>query len=304
VCSSDLSSDGTREVIESLIVKYKFLRLIDNPKKIVSAGLNLAINEASGIVIIRMDVHTKYAVDYVLNCVEQLKLTKATCVGGAWHALGNSKKQKSISAAFQSGIGSGGAASRKESVSGYVDTIYLGAWLKDDLLRCGGFDENLVRNQDDELCLRIKKLGGTLWQSEKIKSFYFPRDSFWALFRQYLQYGYWKFPVMLKHKTVASIRHILPGVTLMLFNLALFLSLIYPSLLLFVMLLSSLYVLMLMVFVWVQYRNNLNDTKFIYIVYAVGIMHTSYALGFSLGVLDFCILRKVMRNFMAKITRQ
>lgn len=205
-----LSDDGTRERLSTLCAADARLQWIDNPQRIVSSGLNRAMAVAQGEVIVRMDVHTSYAPDYVAQCVAALGSTGATCVGGPWRPVGEGWPQAAIAAAFQSRFGSGGAASRRLDFSGPVDTVYLGAWRREDLLRLGGFDESLVRNQDDELNLRIVRSGGRVWQSADICSTYTPRGSFPALFRQFYQYGYWKVPVIRKHRLPASPRHLAP----------------------------------------------------------------------------------------------
>ena len=74
----------------------------------------------------------------------------------------------------------------------------------------GGFDEVLVRNQDDELNLRISRSGGKIWQTPSIVSWYHPRNNLPALYRQYFQYGFWKVKVIQKHKLPASWRHLIP----------------------------------------------------------------------------------------------
>ncbi len=79
----------------------------------------------------------------------------------------------------------------------------------------GHFDEELVRNQDDEFNLRLTRAGGLIWQSPRIRSWYQPRTSLSALFRQYVQYGYWKVRVIQKHKLPASFRHLVPALFLM-----------------------------------------------------------------------------------------
>ena len=205
-----LSDDGTRELLSTLCAADAQLQVLDNPQRIVSGGLNRAMAAAQGEVIVRMDVHTSYAPDYVAQCLVALESTGATCVGGPWRPVGEGWPQAAIAAAFQSRFGSGGAASRRIDFSGPVDTVYLGAWRREDLLRLGGFDESLVRNQDDELNLRIVRSGGVVWQSADIRSTYTPRGSFAALFRQFYQYGYWKVPVIRKHRLPASPRHLAP----------------------------------------------------------------------------------------------
>jgi hypothetical protein len=169
-------------------------------------ALNRAIAASLGEIIVRMDVHTTYAPDYIAMCAQVLAETGADCVGGAWRPVGDS----AIALAFRSRFGSGGAASRREAYSGEVDTVYLGAWKRETLIALGGFDERLVRNQDDELNLRITRGGGRVWQDARIVSHYTPRESLGALGRQFFQYGYWKLAVIRKHRLPASARHLVP----------------------------------------------------------------------------------------------
>ena len=211
VVADGSSEDGTRDILSRLSQQSVRLRVIDNPLRIVSSGLNAAIQVARGDVLIRMDAHTEYAPDYVLNCVETLDRTGADNVGGPWVARGGGHVSRAIAAAFQSPFAVGGARGHDPEHEGHVDTVYLGCWRRETFERFGYFDEELVRNQDDEHNLRIIRGGGKIWQSPKIKSWYRPRSSLSALFRQYLQYGYWKARVVQKHKLPASVRHLVPG---------------------------------------------------------------------------------------------
>jgi len=205
------SDDGTLERLQTLAQLEPRLTLVDNPQRIVSSGLNRAIAAAGGEVIVRMDVHTRYAADYVAQCVRALKRSGADNVGGPWRAEGREGWPGAIAAAFQSRWVAGGARSRSLAYEGEVDTVYLGCWPRATFERFGGFDETLVRNQDDEHNLRIVLGGGRIWQSPAIRSVYSPRDSLAALWRQWLQYGYWKPFVMKKHGQAAAWRHRVPG---------------------------------------------------------------------------------------------
>jgi glycosyltransferase involved in cell wall biosynthesis len=206
------SNDGTREILDDYARKVPEIRVIPNPGRIVSTGLNAAVRMARGDVIVRMDVHTTYAKDYLLACVAELKRTGASCVGGAWVARSQSWLGRAIGAAFQSKLVSGAASSRDERTSGPVDTVYLGCWRKETLERVGLFDERLVRNQDDELNYRITRAGGVVWQSPRIRCWYEPRNSLRKLFWQYFQYGFWKVAVIRKHGQPAKLRHLVPGI--------------------------------------------------------------------------------------------
>ncbi|WP_157263597.1 glycosyltransferase family 2 protein [Azohydromonas aeria] len=206
------SDDGTRLELRRLAPADAALRVIDNPGRIVSCGLNRALAAARGEIVVRMDVHSTYAPDYVAQCVEALARSGAAVVGGPWRAEGVEPWQRAIAAAFQSRWVSGGARSRQLDYEGEADTVYLGAWRRETFERFGGFDEALVRNQDDEHNLRITRGGGRVWQSARIRSLYRPRGSVRALFRQWLQYGYWKPFVMRKHGQPAALRQLVPGI--------------------------------------------------------------------------------------------
>lgn len=208
-----LSDDGTRERLQHWVQQDPRFVLIDNPGRIVSTGLNRCIERARGSFIVRLDVHTVYAHDYLEQCLKTWQRTGADNVGGPWKAMGlqGQSVQQAIAAAFQSKWVAGGALSRDLEYEGEVDTVYLGSWPRQTFERFGGFDENLVRNQDDEHNLRIHKGGGRIWQSSLIRSTYHPRASIADVFRQYRQYGYWKPFVMKKHGQAAALRHLVPG---------------------------------------------------------------------------------------------
>ena len=217
VVADGRSTDGTREIIRGLASIHAHaaspieVRIVENPQRIVSTGLNAAIRAASGEIIVRMDAHTDYAPDYLPQCVTILQSTEADNVGGPWVARGSDCISKAIAAAFQSRFAIGSDRGHNPGYEGNVDTVYLGCWRKEAFRKFGYFDEELVRNQDDEHNLRIIRGGGKIYQSPKIKSWYKPRGSLTALFKQYMQYGYWKVRVIQKHKLPASWRHLVPG---------------------------------------------------------------------------------------------
>lgn len=205
-----MSDDGTRLRLAEWAERAPCLRLIDNPGLIVSTGLNAALAQARGDVIVRLDIHTEFAPDYMAECLAALRRSGADNVGGPWVARGSGATGRAIAAAFQSRWVVGGARSRDTAYEGEVDTVYLGCWPRASFDRFGGFDEALVRNQDDEHNLRIRLKGGRIWQSGRIRSAYRPRDSLRALFQQQRQYGYWRPFVMRKHGQPGSLRQLVP----------------------------------------------------------------------------------------------
>ncbi len=219
IVADGLSDDGTRAVLEEYGARYPQLRMIDNPGRIVSSGLNAGIRAARGEIIIRMDAHTRYAPDYCALCLETLESTGADNVGGPARTNATGRCARAVAAAYHSRFCTG-ARFHDVNYEGWVDTVTYGCWRKSTFDRIGLFDENLVRNQDDELNLRLFRAGGKIWQNPRIMSWYSPRTTLRSVARQYFQYGFWKVAVIRKHKIPGSWRHAIP-VLFVLANLAL-----------------------------------------------------------------------------------
>jgi succinoglycan biosynthesis protein ExoA len=218
-----MSEDGTREILKEYATRYRSFKVLDNPDKIASTGLNLAIRAARGDVIVRMDAHTEYQHDYIQCCVETLRNRDAENVGGPARTKADGVVAEAIAVAYHSPFSTGGSRFHQIDYEGYVDTVTYGCWRKSTLQRIGLFDEDLIRNQDDELNLRLLRAGGKIWQTPRIVSWYRLRGSISSLFRQYFQYGFWKVPVIRKHRVLASWRHLVPG-CFVIWNLALILA--------------------------------------------------------------------------------
>src|SRR4029453_3835891 len=132
-------------------------------------------------------------------------------VGGPRVAPGTGYIGRAVAAAFQSPFAVGGARGHDPHHTGPVDTVYLGCWRREVFDRIGFFDPELIRHQDDGFNLRLSQAGGLIWQSPRIQSWYHPRASLRSLWRQYVQYGYWKVRVIQKHGVPASARLLVPA---------------------------------------------------------------------------------------------
>jgi len=205
------SDHATQSILSEYSERYPYFRTVPNPQQIVSTGLNAAIRAARGKIIVRMDCHTEYARDYVKRCLEVMQETSAANVGGPARTRTEGWTAGAIAAAYSHPFSTGGARFHDENYEGYVDTVTYGCWRKQTLEELGLFDENLIRNQDDELNLRMTRRGMTIWQSPSIVSWYRPRGTLTSLFHQYFQYGFWKIPVIRKHRLPGSWRHLVPG---------------------------------------------------------------------------------------------
>jgi glycosyltransferase involved in cell wall biosynthesis len=206
-----MSEDGTREIVEKLSKEDNRVRLLDNPGRIVPIAMNIGLKAARGDLFTIIGGHAKIAPDFIVKSVRCLaEHSDAWIVGGYIETVSNSFIGRVIAAAMRSPIGVGNARFRLGNYDGWVDTVTFGIHHKWILDKIGYFDEELVRNQDDEFNLRIILAGGKIWMSNSIQSTYYARSSLRKLWRQYFQYGFWRIRTLQKHGKPATLRQIIP----------------------------------------------------------------------------------------------
>ena len=153
----------------------KHITLINNPKKIQSSAMNIAIKKSSGKYILRLDAHTIYEKDYLKHCLETSLRTDADNVGGILDTMpgASSYGAKVVQAISSPPFGVGNSSFRVGANEGPVDTVPFGFFKRSIFKKIGYFDERLVRAQDYEFNSRIISSGGTVWLNPKIKGKYF-----------------------------------------------------------------------------------------------------------------------------------
>jgi succinoglycan biosynthesis protein ExoA len=204
------STDKTREILARLSAEDPRIHMIDNPARLQAAGLGLLVKQASGDIIVRMDVHCEYAPDYVRRCVETLEKTGADNVGGAQRAKAKTFFQRALCAALASPLGVGGAKYRSADAEGFVDTVFLGAFRRRVFETVGLWDPGAITNEDAELNQRILDSGGQIYLSRDIVVHYFPRDSLKTLAKQYYRYGRGRARTLLKLGSFPTLRPVAP----------------------------------------------------------------------------------------------
>ena len=209
-----MSDDGTRDRLSEMQAASRrvAIRVIDNPATIVPTALNLAIQAARGDVIVRMDGHTTPASDYVSACVAALTTSGAANVGGVIEPTGLTPMGEAIAIVTSHPLGVGDAKYRTGGAAGNVDTVPFGAFRRDVFERVGLFDESMVRNQDYEMNVRIRNAGESIFLDPAIRSVYTPRSDITSLWRQYLQYGWWRVETLRRHPGSLRWRQAVPPV--------------------------------------------------------------------------------------------
>ncbi len=209
--SDGMSDDNTREQVQEMALSSDIpISIVDNPAGIAPTGLNLALKLSKGEIIVRVDGHTIIEFDYVSECVAALKRTDACNVGGRMNAVSDNKIGKVVALATSSPFGIGNARFHYSEREEFVDTVYLGAWHKHVFDKYGLFNEQLVRNQDDEFNYRLRANNCKILLCPKIRSRYYNRSSLKTLWRQYFQYGFWKVRVLQLHPRQMSVRQFVP----------------------------------------------------------------------------------------------
>jgi glycosyltransferase involved in cell wall biosynthesis len=283
-----MSSDATRaEIARAMAAQpHMLVKVLDNPGRIVPTGMNIALAQSRGEIVIRVDGHTLIAPDYVTACVEALSHTGADNVGGRMTAVGQTGLSRVIALATSSPFGVGGARFHYSDREEWVDTVYMGAWRRDVFQRIGLFDEELVRNQDDEFNYRLLANGGKILLSDKIKSSYYNRSNLRALWRQYLQYGYWKVRVMQKHPRQMRMRQFAPPVFVATaVGGAVLAPYVAPVLWLWLGVLSLYAALNLAVSFRLASQKGWPYLRWLPVVFAT--LHIGYGLGFLVGLVRF-----------------
>jgi glycosyltransferase involved in cell wall biosynthesis len=205
------SRDDTERIVRAAAVQDPRLRVLPNPEGIVSTGLNRAIRVARGRQVVRIDGHCLVPAGFVARLSTTAARTGASCVGPRLQTVGAGPVQEGIAAAMSSALGVGAARFRTSATSGYVDTVAFGLYETAVLLLLGGFREDLVRNQDDELNARLRRAGGTVYLDADVCVDYYPRATFRSLSRQYYEYGYWRTVTARLHRDRLRPRQLAPG---------------------------------------------------------------------------------------------
>jgi succinoglycan biosynthesis protein ExoA len=214
ILADGMSTDGTRTEIESFATTHADLhiRVVDNLARSIPSGLNCALKEAHGEIIIRLDAHSVPYPDYIERCVADLQAGLGENVGGIWEVYPGAQTwlAYSIAVAASHPLGVGDALYRHTNRPAEVDTVPFGAFKREILALVGFFDETLLTNEDYEFNTRIRKSGGKVWLDPSIRSIYYARPTLSALAKQYHRYGFWKWKMLRRYPDTIRWRQALP----------------------------------------------------------------------------------------------
>jgi len=270
------SEDNSMKIVNFYKSKFNKIQILNNEGLITPVGWNLGIQASKNDIVAIFSAHSIPSNTYISNAIKTMLSTGADCVGGPMSAIGDSIVGQAISYATSTPLGMGASVFHYSKKPQYVHTVYLGFFKREIFENVGYFDEDLVRNQDDEMSYRIRKNGGKIYYDPNIKSVYYNRSSLTKLFKQYFQYGLYKPLVFRKLKYGMQVHHFIPAVFLIyLLSLIVFSNFtiyFFPLILYFI----------LCIYFTIKSKLDIATSLLSIIVYPI--LHISYGLGFLMGI--------------------
>jgi len=282
-----MSEDKTKEIVEKYTKQYLYIKILENPNKFTPFGLNIGVKNARGDIIIRMDAHSTYEKDYISKCIKYLNQYNADNVGGIWKIMPRTHTliNKAIVFASSSIFGAGDAYYRRGYSRGpkWVDTVFGGCYKKEVFEKIGLFNENLIRSQDMEFNLRLKRAGGKILLVPDIISYYYPKSNLKDFFRHNFSDGIWSTYPLKFEVRIFSWRHLVPLFFVSSLILSLFFSFFFWQARLFFDLIFGSYVFLSLFFsVKISFKKGFQYLFLMPIVFAT--RHFGYGLGSIWGI--------------------
>lgn len=285
IFADGMSTDRTREIVATYTEKYPWIKLIDNPQRIVPPALNAAIDASKGDIIMRLDAHAEYPKNYFSRLSSALTELNADNVGGICITLpiNESSTAKAIAAVLSSRFGMGDSSFRVGTNEvKIVDTVPFGCWPRKIFDSIGKFDIDLIRNQDDEFNGRLTKSGGKIYLLPDIKIKYYARDKINKVAKMFYQYGLFKPLVNKKLGSPATLRQFIPPLFVICIILGILCSVLWPKFWWIYLAGITLYLILAVSF---SIKSSNNLYQIIIQTYTYFIVHISYGFGYIIGIL-------------------
>jgi cellulose synthase/poly-beta-1,6-N-acetylglucosamine synthase-like glycosyltransferase len=204
------STDGTRQILERVDVERR-IRVLDNPGRTAPAALNVAIAQAAGEIVTRVDGHSFVAPDYLSRVVAVMETSGESVVGGPVRMLADTPFRKALVEALYAKIAVGSVPYRTLDTRAYVESLQTGSFRRAVLDTVGPFDESLAVVEDLDMNTRIRKAGFRLLLDPSIRFWYLPRPSLVALWKQIYTVGLVKARILRKHPDIFKWKYVLPS---------------------------------------------------------------------------------------------
>jgi len=277
-----MSEDKTKEIASEYLphVNYAY-QILENEKKILSAGWNIGIKNAQGKYVVRPDAHGALHKGYIKYGLEVLEQKPdVTAVGGVLETKAKGFWGNIIKEALSSRVGVGNSSFRTATQSGYYDTAVFALYKKEIFDKVGYFDEKLVRHQDNDMHRRVKEAGGKFYLDIRMVSDYYCRDTVPKLLNQMYNIGRYLPDVMSDGSL--SIRHFAPFIFYVVLSVLFLLGMVSSTFILLALLMFCGYLSVIGLDTLMRVIKKKNPT-FLLNIFIIPAMHASYAYGTFIG---------------------
>jgi glycosyltransferase involved in cell wall biosynthesis len=282
-----MSTDGTREAVrDASMNEERFvhrasgapaIRLLNNPERTTPVAFNIGISAARGDVIFTMGAHTRYSPNYVSGAVATMMESDADAVGSVavTEPGRDTRVGRAIARALATRFGVGDSLMRVGvTAPREADTASCPGYRRSAFKRAGRFNPRLVRNQDIEFNLRLRRAGGLIIVDPRIRSFYRARGRLRDLARNCFANGYWVIRGLRLSRMPFSPRHLVPLAFVGALTGSAAAAFLWPPAALIAALTGTAYALTAG---WFALRATGPDRALLPVVFAA--MHASYGLG-------------------------
>lgn len=283
-----MSNDRTKNIVRDYVDKFPFIKLLENPRRIIPAAMNIGIRNAKYEIIMKIDAHTIYERDYIPKCVKFLDEYNVDNVGGRSIAVprNNTALGKAIVLSLSHWFGVGASRHRLHPGKPVVaDTAYSGCYKKGVFYKMGVYDENIGRSEDIALNSKIRKAGGKILLVPEIKSYYYARSDMVSFIKHNFDNGFWVTYPLKFRRIIFSLQHVVPLFFVAGIISSIILSLFYPVFR-WVWLFS--FICYILIALYFSGRIALEEKNLRYLVFmpfVFGILHLAYGLGSLWGLI-------------------
>ena len=288
------SNDKTKSIMEeykNTVHDFKRIIVLDNPKKTLPCGWNVALKESKGEVILRVDAHSTFPNNFIEENVKEIEKGE-NIVGGNRISVtsDDTQWQKTLLIAEQSLFGSGIARYRRTNERKYVNTLAHAMYRKKVFDEVGLYNENLARTEDNEMHYRMRKAGYKFLLSPNIVSYHHARNTLKGMIKQKYSNGKWIGITMKYCPKCFSIYHFVPLVFVLAIMICLIIALLGNNL--FLILLASVYLVFNIINLAIIIINNGFNIQYLILPFIFLILHISYGIGTMIGFVKALFITK------------
>lgn len=289
-----ISTDRTKEKMlsfQKIENNFKRVVVLDNPKKTLPCGWNVALRVVDGDAVLRVDAHTVFPENFIELNVRDLNKGEDIC-GGKVVSIPAKKNNWNITLneAENSMFGGSFAAFRHAETAQYVNTAAFAIYRKIVFDKVGKYNETLTRTEDNEMHYRMKRAGYRFYYDPEIVSYRETRATFRKLLKQKYLNGYWIGRTLGVEPHCFSLYHFVPFAFVIAITVSTILALLGtrgPAIILWCVYGAANILMTIMATV----ESNVRNISFVCLPIMFLLLHVWYGVGTLVGIIEMIVIK-------------